>query len=219
MDGTPKRGSALNTPRRVIGLVGTIASGKSTVAAMLANRGAEIIDADRVYHDLVATGSPLLRAIVARFGGGILHDNGSLNRGALGAIVFADPAALADLEQITHPAVVSEIRDRLARATAPVVVIEAIKLFESGLAGDVDQIWLVDADQEQRIQRLMERNALSRSEAHHRVAASNNPIPVGHQADTVIDNSGSLAATRQAVAVAWNRLIAGASATTLPVIV
>ena len=122
----------------MIGLTGPIASGKSTVADLLRQRGAEVIDADRVYRSLLAPGSTLWRRVVERFGSAIVGPDGEIDRAALADIVFADPEALADLDRITHPAVVAEIRSRIARASSPLVVLEAVKLVQSGLASDVD---------------------------------------------------------------------------------
>jgi dephospho-CoA kinase len=190
----------------VIGLTGPIASGKSTVAEILRRRGAEVIDADRVYHDMLSPGSDLARGIRERFGAEVMRPDGTLDRPALGQLVFRDPAALADLETLTHPAVVTEIREQIARSTAPVVVVEAVKLIQSGLLGDVDTLWVVTADPEVRAQRLMERSGITKAEARVRVEAVGNPIPVEVRPDAVIDNSGALCQTEQAV----RRALAGA---------
>src|SRR5215213_8834537 len=112
----------------VIGLTGPIASGKSTVADLLRRRGAEVIDADQVYRSLLQPRSELWRQVVERFGPAIVRSDGEIDRAALGGVVFADPAALADLDRITHPAVVTEVRRRIARSTAPLIVLEAVKL-------------------------------------------------------------------------------------------
>lgn len=190
----------------VIALTGPIAAGKSQVAKSLAELGAEVIDSDAVYHDLIAPPSPLLTEIAARFGAEILDRDGALDRAALGKIVFADPAALADLEAITHPAVIAEVRRRIANSTADVVVNEAIKLIESGMAAEADVLWLVDADADVRLQRLMARNSLDEATARARLAASRPALPEGLTFDEVIDNSGSWRETRAAVERAWQRL-------------
>jgi dephospho-CoA kinase len=132
----------------VIGLTGPIASGKSTVAELLRQRGAEVIDADHVYRSLLQSGSVLWRQVVERFGPAIVGSDGEIDRAALGNVVFADPAALADLDRITHPAVIAEIRTRIGRSSAPLIVLEAVKLVQSGLAFDVDALWFVSADPE-----------------------------------------------------------------------
>lgn len=190
----------------VIGLTGPIAAGKTQVANFLAELGAEVIDADAVYHELMTPPSVLLNRVAERFGPGVLDDSGALNRQALGKIVFSDPAELAALEAITHPAVLEETHRRIAASGADVVVNEAIRLVESGMVDDVDVRWLVIADPRIRLQRLMERNALDEPTARARLHVSQPSLPDGLYFDEVIDNSGSLEETRAAVARAWERL-------------
>lgn len=190
----------------IIGLTGPIAAGKSQVAAFLAELGAEVIDADVVYRELISPPSALLDRIVQRFGAGILDGSGALDRAALGKIVFSDPAELAALEAITHPAVIEEVHRRIAASPAEVVVNEAIRLVESGMANEVDALWLVVADPEVRLRRLMARNSLDEESARARLAVSQPTLPDGLSFDEVIDNSGSLDETRAAVARAWERL-------------
>jgi dephospho-CoA kinase len=187
----------------VIGLTGPIASGKSTIAEMLRDRGAEVIDADRVYRSLVSPGSELWRRVVERFGSSVVGPDGEIARPALAELVFDDPEALADLDRITHPTVVAEIRDRIARSSAPVVVIEAVKLVQSGLASDVDELWLITADPEMRLGRLMTRTGMDEAAARARIAAAPDTVPGGVEVAVVIDNSDDLAATSSAVADAW----------------
>lgn len=191
--------------RFVLGVTGNIAVGKSTVVAMLAKRGATRIDADRVYHELIEPGQPLLGRIRERFGDGVIQVDGSLDRAALGAIVFSDPAALADLDALTHPAVIAEVNRRVAEATG-VVVIDAVKLIESGHAETCDAVWLVVAEAAQQVARLMERRGLARAEAERRVAAQPPLGPKLARADVVIDNSGTIAATGAQVEEAWQLL-------------
>jgi dephospho-CoA kinase len=164
-----------------------------------------------VYHSLIKPQMPLLRDIVDRFGPTVLRENGELNRSALASIVFDDPDALADLDRITHPAVVAAVRRRIGRSNAPIVVVEAVKLAQSGLAADVNSLWLITADSETRIDRLMSRSGLSREEARKRVLAGGAPLPFGTHPDVVIDDSGSLAATRNAVDAAWRVLLESSS--------
>jgi dephospho-CoA kinase len=187
----------------VIGLTGSIASGKSTVAEMLRQRGAEIIDADRVYRSLLIPESELWRQVVERFGPTIVQSDGEINRAALAEKVFTDPEALADLDRITHPAVIAEIRSRIAQSGAPVIVVEAVKLVQSGLASDVDALWLITADPETRLRRLMSRSVLDEASARSRIAASPDTVPVGIEVGATIDTSGDLAATASAVDDAW----------------
>ena len=142
----------------LIGLTGNIATGKSTVAKMLADLGATVIDADALVHELERKGTAAYDAIVAVFGPGILDQDGELDRAALGAIVFSDPVKLQRLESIVHPAVLLESMRRIGEAVTPVVVYEAIKLIEAGRAEMCDAIWVVwDHDRlvaERRLQLL-----------------------------------------------------------------
>lgn len=190
----------------IIGLTGPIAAGKSHVAAILAEFGAEVIDADAVYRELITPPSTLLGNVVERFGSGILNASGALDRATLGKMVFANPAELASLEAITHPVVIAEIRRRIGQSTADVVVNEAIRLVESGMGDDVDVLWLADAHPEVRLRRLMARNSLDKDTARTRLAASQPSLPAGFIFDEVIDNSGSPSETRAAVRAAWERL-------------
>ena len=189
-----------------IGLTGNIACGKSLVAEMLRELGAETIDADRVAHEIMQPGSAVLDQIAQRFGGHVINQDGSLNRPELGNIVFTDPEALADLESIVHPPTVQAILDQVATSIAPVVVIDAIKLFESGLAEHCGQIWVVYCDPETQIARLMERNGLDEASARQRINAQPPQDEKIARADVVIDNSGSIAATREQVRRAWERV-------------
>jgi dephospho-CoA kinase len=192
----------------VIGLTGNIACGKSLVLRELAARGAETIDADQVARELTEPGSPILARIVEAFGHDILRPDGSLDRRALGAIVFRDPEALRRLEAITHPAIVAEIRRRVAQSTHPVVVVDAIKLFESSLASDCDEVWVVTCRPEQQLARLMARNGLSEEEALARIQAQPPQAEKVARADRVIDNSGSIEETRRQVEALWQEVLA-----------
>ncbi len=191
----------------VIGITGNIACGKSTVLRWLAEWGAKTIDADQVYHELIAPGSPLARQIIAHFGPEIALPNGGIDRRALGARVFADPYALEELERLAHPAVVSRIRDLVASADADIVAIDAVKLLESSLASLCDVTWLVVCNQTVQLERLMTRNKLSREAALQRIRAQPDPKPKMRVVDAVIDNSGSLSETRRQVAEAWDRAL------------
>lgn len=193
----------------VLGLTGNIAVGKSTVLRKLAELGAHTIDADLVYRDLIAPGTPLLATLVDRFGPGILADDGSLDRTALGGIVFSDPDALRDLDRLTHPAVIAEIDGRVAEISNGVVVIDAVKLIESGHADHCDEVWVVTTDTETQVTRLMQRTILSEVEARRRVDAQPPVGPKFARADRVIDNSGTLDATMAQVTVGWREIMQG----------
>ena len=183
-----------------IGLTGPIGCGKSTVARWLGERpGVVVIDADQVARDVVEPGEPALVAIVARFGVGVLRQDGTLDRAALGRIVFADPAALRDLEAITHPAVRPRILAAIAAAqaeSAVVVVIEAIRLVEGGLAGLCDEVWLVTCDPATQRGRLVGRGSTP-EEAEQRIAAQAGFAGrVGPAATRSLDTSGDPSSTR-----------------------
>ena len=204
-----ERGGGDSSPF-VIGLTGPIASGKSTVAELLRQRGAEVIDADRVYRSLLQPGSDLWRQVVERFGPTIVRSDGEIDRAALGGIVFADLEALADLDRITHPAVVDEVRTRIARSTAPLIVLEAVKLAQSGLDADVDTLWFIHADPDTRLRRLMTRSGMDEASARARIAAAPETVPEGVSVGATIDNSGDLASTSAAIDEAWRAVCSGA---------
>jgi dephospho-CoA kinase len=194
----------------VIGLTGPIASGKSTVSRLLVERGADLIDADLVYQQLITPGSALWRQIVNHFGRSIISENGEIDRKALGSVVFGSARALADLDRLTHPAVVAEILCRIEKATVPIVVIEAIKLFSSGLANHTNAIWLIDADEKIRKDRLIAHRGLDETAARSRVAAAVDPMPAGIVPDVSIANNGSADELKQAVAAAWSETVESA---------
>lgn len=187
----------------LIGLTGNIATGKSTVARMLQELGATVIDADALVHELQRKSTSTYDAIVAAFGPGILDRAGEIDRRALGAIVFADPAQLRVLESILHPAVLIESMQRINAATTPVVVYEAIKLIEAGRAEMCDALWVVTARYEVQLERLKRDRRMSESEARQRVDAQPPQGEKIQRATVVIDNSGTLQETRQQVEAAF----------------
>ncbi len=202
----------------VIGLTGNIACGKSLVLRELAALGAETIDADQVARDVMAPGSSVLEAITETFGPDVLRPDGTLDRRALGAIVFRDPEALRRLEAITHPVIVAEIRRRVEESNRRVVVIDAIKLFESSLASDCDEVWVVTCRPEQQLARLIARDALSEEEALARIRAQPPQEEKIARADRVIDNSGSMEVTRQQVQALWREVLAKTDGTDCPML-
>lgn len=198
-----------------IGLTGPIGCGKSTVASWLGERaGVVVIDADQVARDVLEPGQPALVAVIARFGSGLIGPDGSLDRAALGRVVFADPAALRDLEAIVHPAVRPRILAAIAQAAAEgvvAVVIEAIKLVEGGLAALCDEIWLVTCDPAVQRERVVGRGT-EPADAERRIAAQSDLTERLRLAATrVIDTSGTLADTRAIVADAYEATRVGAA--------
>ena len=180
----------------VIGVTGPIASGKSAVTRRLAEHGAVVLDADLVYRDLVQPGMELTSQLAERFGAGILADDGGLNRRALGAIVFSDLQALADLDRLTHPAIITEIGRRLASIDAPLAVIEAVKL-SRGTAKNCDETWLVTVDPERQLERLMARNGIDRADAERRIASQMDYDPATYT--RVLPNNETLDVLRERV--------------------
>jgi len=192
----------------LIGLTGGIGSGKSTVSALLAERGAVIIDADAIVHELQAPGEPVLAAMVERFGSEILDSTGALRRQAVADIVFNDPDALADLGAIVHPAVHAEIERRLqAEADGNrVVVLDVPLLVESGRS-DMGGLLVVDIDPELAIARLVEHRNFSEADARARVARQASRAERVARADIVLDNAGSLDALVPQVDAAWQWIV------------
>jgi dephospho-CoA kinase len=199
--------AAAERPPMVIGVTGNIACGKSSVVRMLRDLGALTIDADEVYHELIRPGEPLWQTLRERFGPTIIAADNTIDRRALGGIVFSDPAALADLDKLTHPAVVAAIRNQMARISEGTVVIDAVKLVESGLDADCDQLWVVVCEPEQQIDRLVARNGISRAQAEQRLRSQPPLKQKLSLADVVIDNSGTLDATRRQVDTAWHTVL------------
>lgn len=193
----------------LIGLTGNIACGKSTVVRRLAELGAETIDGDQVVHALMEPGGPIWAAVRDGFGPGVIAPDGRIDRRALAAIVFSDPAELARLEALSHPPVVAYALARVPEAAARgvrVLVIDAIKLIESGLADHCDTLWVVTCDPAQQLARLMARNGFDEAEARRRIAAQPPQAEKVARADLVIDNSGSPEATIAQVDAAWGRI-------------
>jgi dephospho-CoA kinase len=196
-----------------IGLTGGIGSGKSTVAARLAELGAVVVDSDLLAREVVAVGSPGLARVVERFGAGVLAADGSLDRPGLGRLVFGNPAALADLNAIVHPLVRARSEDLTASAAAggaQAVVQDVPLLVETGLAGSYDKVIVVEAPLELRLRRLAGRG-LDAETARARITAQATDEQRRAVADVVLDNSGSVAELRTQVDAAWARLVGGAA--------
>lgn len=196
----------------VVGLTGGIAAGKSTVARRLAELGAVVIDADQLARDAVQPGSPGLAAIVDRFSAAVLAEDGSLDRPALGRIVFADDEARQALNGIVHPEVrrlyADAVADARARDPRAVIVYDVPLLAEARAADEFGTIVVVDAPAPVRIERLVTLRGMERAEAENRVAAQISDADRRAMADVVIDSSGSVDDTLAQTDALWQRLIA-----------
>ncbi len=187
-----------------LGLTGGIGSGKSTVGEMLVARGAVLFDSDRIVRELQQPGTPVLAAMVERFGSGIIHSDGSLDRAAVADIVFSDAQALTDLNRIVHPAVGKEMtrrREALADTDAT-VVLDIPLLFETGYEGLAGVI-VVDAPVETAVERLVTQRGLDEADARARIARQVSREHRLELADFVIDNGGDLVHLEAEVDRCW----------------
>jgi len=174
-----------------IGLTGGIGSGKSTVSALLAERGAVIVDADRIAREVVEPGTPGLAAVVAAFGESVVGPDGGLDRPALAAVVFADPEARARLDGIVHPLVRARAAEVVAAAPPDAVLVHDIPLLvETGQAGRYELVLVVQADLDTRVARLIARG-MTEDDARARIAAQATDEQRAAVADVVLDNSGT----------------------------
>ncbi|MBU6281925.1 dephospho-CoA kinase [bacterium] len=196
---------------RVVGLVGGIGSGKSTVAAMLAELGALVIEADAIGHGIYRAGTPGFDAVVRAFGAGVVGEDGEIDRRRLAPIVFGDPARLAELNAIVHPRIRAEIERRIedARAAGRVraVAVEAAILIEAGWRDLVDLVWVVVAPRERIVERLASGRGIDRADAEARMRRQMSDEERRAAADLVIENDGGLEDLRGAVARAWKGLV------------
>jgi dephospho-CoA kinase len=195
---------------RLIGVTGGIATGKTTVDRMLEAHGAVVIDADLLAREAVRPGEQTLDEVAARFGSQVIQPDGSLDRGRLGEIVFADPAARRDLERITHPRIIELMQERIAAALAgpaPLVAVDIPLLFENAREAMFEGVMLVYAPRDVQVRRLRERNGIDETAALQRLAAQ---LPIDEKrarATWVIDNGGSPDATSRAVHQWWETVV------------
>ena len=179
--------------RRIIGLTGNIATGKSTVAALLAERGAYVIDMDRKTREALQSDGPGFGPVVEAFGREIVNAGGEIDRPQLGSIVFADPAQLRKLEAILHPVVYEMAVQELAQTPAEVVIIEAIKLLEANTTRKLcDETWVVISDPEVQLDRLHATRGMSRAEGQKRLANQSSQEWKMARADRIVYNQGTL---------------------------
>ena len=196
---------------RIIGLTGGIGTGKSTVAAMLAARGAAVVDADRIAREVVEPGTAGLEAVAGAFGPEVVTASGALDRARLAAIVFADPESRLRLEALTHPLILARIADQVADlvlSEPPLIAVDVPLLFEGGRQSDFPGgVLLVYAEAATQIRRLRERDGLGDKAARQRLAAQ---LPIERKrelATWVIDNGGSRADSEAAVNLWWRDIV------------
>jgi dephospho-CoA kinase len=195
----------------VVGLTGGIASGKSVVSKMLAERRALVIDADKVGHEAYQRGSGCYDAVVEAFGPDVVGADGEIDRKALGGKVFADPSLRKRLESIVWPWMRDTMDKRLAQIRAegtPVVVLEAAVLIEADWTPITDQVWVVTVAREIAQKRVMERNGLTAEQADARINAQLTNDERAKHAQVIIDNSGTLDELKQRVTAEWEKLTA-----------
>ncbi len=194
---------------KVLGLTGGIGSGKSMVARMFAQLGAGVIDADQLARDVVEPGQPALEEIATAFGRDTLLPDGRLNRGKLAGIIFADPAARARLNAITHPRIRQRMDAEIAarRSGSGVLVVDIPLLYENDRTGTVETVVVVWVSQKTQLRRLRERDGLTVEEARQRIAAQMPLDEKRARADLVVDNSGSRENTRRQVEAIYRRYV------------
>ncbi|GLV56184.1 dephospho-CoA kinase [Dictyobacter sp. S3.2.2.5] len=191
----------------VIGITGNIACGKTSVGQMLVQLGAErYIDADLLVHRLYERGQPIATRVAEVFGPQVVAEDGSIDRKALGAIVFHDPKAMKQLESIVHPEVHTAIKEELENVSPHgIAVLDAVKLLEGGSSAFCHAKWLIECPEDQQLQRLMQRNTIGLDEARARIRAQPDITAKRAMVDEIIDNGGTSEATYQQVAAAFKR--------------
>ncbi|MGM0602927.1 MAG: dephospho-CoA kinase [Bacillota bacterium] len=197
----------------IIGLTGGIASGKSTAAEYLSTKNAEIVDADKISHQITAKGKKGWKLIKNEFGEGILKEDGEIDRRELGNIIFNSREKKELLESILHPLIIEEMKKKAQKimSEGKNVIFMAPLLFETGLDRFCDQIWVINAGREKQIKRIKNRDGLSTEEAEKRIDSQ---LPIQKKiagADVVIDNNGTLKELKDRLDYYWEKCILGGS--------
>lgn len=194
----------------IMGLTGGIASGKSTVSALLVEKGARLVDADAIAREVMLPGHEVLASVAAYFGSGVLLPDGTLNRAKLGDIVFRDPEALKALNGLTHPAIRRITRERMEaferEDSSRLVAVDIPLLYESGQEEMFERILVVYAPREVQLERLIKRSGLTKEQAEARLDSQMDIEVKKAKADYVIDNSGEPGETRRQIDDLWDRL-------------
>lgn len=194
----------MKNAKMMIGLTGNIATGKSVVRRMLENSGALGLDADVIAHRMIYPYGPAYQAVIDTFGEDLLTTHGQISRSKLGALVFSQPEKLMQLESLIHPAVDDSIMARIRGSTLSLVVIEAIKLLESGIGEACDAIWVSHASQHHQVERLLQTRNMMRSEAENRIAMQPPQSAKIAMADIIINTEGAFKLTWQQIQTAVN---------------
>ncbi len=188
---------------KVIGLTGGIATGKSTVSEYLKEKGIPVIDADIVSREVTEKGSPALDMLAEKFGSGMIKEDGTLDRKALGAIVFSDSEKRKELNAILHKSIMDSIDEKVEAfrksGEHDIAVVDAALLIESGFDKKMDQVWVVVSDMEERVKRIMERDDVTAEFAEKKIASQLSDEERLKKADEVINNSGSVEDLREQV--------------------
>ena len=194
----------------VIGLTGSIGTGKSEAARQLEALGASIISADQVGHEAYTPNTEAWEQVVAAFGDDILQDDGEIDRRKLGAVVFSDPGQLEKLNQIMHPRMARMVADKIEELRdqgVEVVVVEAALLFEAGWDSFVEEVWVTDSTEQVVIERLKQRNGMSEEEARKRISSQMGRTERLERSDYVIENSGDMATLGNTIKELWDRRV------------
>ena len=194
------------TDKFIIGLTGNIATGKSAVMQLAAQRGALPLDADKVVHEILDNDAGVQKAIANAFGPTVCLEDGRIDRPALGKIVFNNTQALQQLERIVHPAVHSTVVKIISESKATMIMLEAIKLLEGRLHGICDQIWVTTCSRERQLERLQTYRGMEKETALSRIDAQAPQEEKLAQADVIIDTNGSMIETEVQFERAWSQL-------------
>lgn len=195
----------------IIGLTGGIATGKSTAAEYLKEKGAKIIDADQISHKISKKGKRGWQLVVDEFGEDILREDGEFDREKLGEIVFSDPKKRKKLESLLHPLIIYEMKEQAHYylENDEIVVFMAPLLYEAGLARFCDQVWVISSSKEKQVKRLKERNNLNKKEALKRINSQMNLLEKKNKADIIIENNSTIEALKSKLDFHWEKILKG----------
>jgi dephospho-CoA kinase len=199
----------------VIGLTGNIATGKSVVRRMLEHLGAYTIDADALSHRAISKGAPGYQLMLDTFGKWVVGKDGEIDRSKLGSLVFSNPEALAQLENIIHPLVKQAATMLIQRAVQPVIVVEAIKLLESDMRKWCDTIWVTSAPEEIQVERLVRKRGLTKEQALERIRMQGAQSDKAAAANLIIHNTGSYDDLWEQISTEWKKISPGGTADTI----